>query len=164
MSEMSFEKRIKSADEICKAGDVIIKVRVMSVDLGDRASLSIKRVGDDPWTGTVRWAEDSIVTGMVKRIAEFGEFVELVPGVEGLVHISEIATEHVRTVGEALREGQVVQAKVLEVDEDRKLIGLSIKQLITAADYTGAAPTEETPAEPAKPAKKRKAPLKGGLD
>ena len=165
MSEMSFEKRIKSADEICKAGDVI-KVRVMSVDLErKRVSLSIKRVGDDPWTGaSVRWAEDSIVTGMVKRIAEFGAFVELVPGVEGLVHISEISHEHVRTVGEALREGQVVQAKVLEVDEDRKRIGLSIKQLITAADYTGAAPTEETPAEPAKPAKKRKAPLKGGLD
>lgn len=166
MSEMSFERRVNSADEICKAGDVI-KVRIMSVDLErKRISLSIKRVGDDPWVGaSVRWAEDTIVTGIVKRIAEFGAFVELTPGVEGLVHISEISHERIRTVGEALREGQSVQAKVLEVDEERKRISLSIKQLVSQADYTGPAATAEaTPEEPPKPPKKRKTPLKGGLD
>ncbi len=167
MSEMSFERRVKTADEICKQGDVI-KVRVMSVDLErKRISLSIKRVGDDPWVGaSVRWAPESVVTGVVKRIAEFGAFVELVPGVEGLVHISELSHEHVRTVGEAVREGQAVQAKVLEVDEERKRISLSIKQLVSVAQYTGPA-AAETPAgeaEPPKPQPKRKTPLKGGLD
>jgi small subunit ribosomal protein S1 len=169
MSEMSFERRIKSAEEICKPGDVI-KVRVMSVDLErKRISLSIKRVGDDPWVGaSVRWAPQSVVTGVVKRIAEFGAFVELVPGVEGLVHISELSHEHVRAVGDAVREGQAVQAKVLEVDEERKRISLSIKQLVTVAQYTGPAQAGQAgqaeEAEPPKPQPKRKTPLKGGLD
>jgi len=169
MSEMSFERRIKSAEEICKPGDVI-KVRVMSVDLErKRISLSIKRVGDDPWVGaSVRWAPQSVVAGVVKRIAEFGAFVELVPGVEGLVHISELSHEHVRAVGDVVREGEAVQAKVLEVDEDRKRISLSIKQLVSVAEYTGPAVAgpagEAEEAEPPKPQPKRKAPLKGGLD
>jgi small subunit ribosomal protein S1 len=163
MSEMSFERRIKTADEICKPGDVI-KVRVMSIDLErKRISLSIKRVGDDPWVGAShRWPQESIVTGIVRRIAEFGAFVELTPGVEGLVHISEISHERIRTVGDALQEGQTVQAKVIEVDEDRKRISLSIKQVVSMADYTG--PETAAPAEPPKPQPKRKTPLKGGLD
>lgn len=163
MSEMTFERRIKTASEICKPGDVI-KVRVLSMELErNRISLSIKRVGDDPWMGaSARWPEDSVVTGTVKRIAEFGAFIELTPGVEGLVHISEISHDRIRTVNEVLREGQSVQAKVIEVDEDRKRISLSIKQITSLADYTGPEKTE--PEQPAKPQPKRKTPLRGGLE
>jgi len=161
MGEMSFERRINSASEVCKAGDVI-KVRILSVDPErKRISLSIKRVGDDPWMGaSARWPVGSVVSGVVKRLAEFGAFVEITAGVEGLVHISEISHERIRSVGDAVQAGQSVQAKVLEVDEDRRRISLSIKQLTTMAEYTGPAAVEE----PAKPQPKRKKPLKGGLD
>jgi len=163
MGEMSFERRVHSAADVCKAGDVI-KVRVLNVDAGrKRISLSIKRVGDDPWMGaSTRWPADSTVTAVVKRLAEFGAFVEITPGVEGLVHISEISHEHVRSVGDALQVGQTVQAKVLEVDEDRRRIGLSIKQLLAVAEpIAPAAPAVE---ESAKPQPKRKKPLRGGLE
>jgi len=161
MGEMSFERRINSASEVCKAGDVI-KVRILNVDPErKRISLSIKRVGDDPWMGAAaRWPVGGVVSGVVKRLAEFGAFIEITAGVEGLVHISEISHERIRAVGDALQAGQSVQAKVLEVDEDRRRISLSIKQLTTMAEYTGPAAVEE----PAKPQPKRKKPLKGGLD
>ncbi len=165
MGEMCFERRVKTAGEVVKEGDVI-NVRVLSVDPDKkRISLSIKRVGEDPWTGaSVRWPVGSVVTGVVKHIEAFGAFVELTGGVEGLVHISELGEGRVRTVADAVKEGQTVQAKVLGVDEERKRISLSIKQLASVAEYTGAAVgAEEAPAAD-KPAKKRKKPLKGGLD
>ncbi len=162
ISEMTFERRIRHPSEIVKAGDVL-QVRVMSVDIERRRiSLSIKRVGDDPWTGaSARWPVNTVVEGVVKRLAEFGAFVELTAGVEGLVHISELSDARVRSVSEAVREGQRVQAKVLEVDEDRRRISLSIKQVAAMADYTGPASAEP---EPPRPQKKRKKPLKGGLE
>lgn len=165
ISEMTFERRIKHPGEIVKAGDVI-KVRVLSMDLGlRRISLSIKRVGDDPWMGaSARWPVDSIVTGTVKRLAEFGAFVELSAGVEGLIHVSELSDTRVRLPAEVVREGQTVQAKVLEVDEERRRISLSIKRIKEDPNYTGeafgAAAAPETP----KQEKKRKKPLKGGLE
>jgi small subunit ribosomal protein S1 len=162
ISEMTFERRINHPREIVAEGDVV-KVRVMKVDVGQRRiSLSIKRVGDDPWMGaSVRWPVDSVVEGTVKRIAEFGAFVELVPGVEGLVHVSELSDGHVRAVGDVVSEGQQVEAKVLSVDEERRRIALSIKQRASMPDYTGDLPTEP---EAPQPTRKRKRPLKGGLD
>lgn len=162
ISELTFERRLKHPSELVKEND-IVKARVMTIDLTrKRISLSIKRVGDDPWMGaSARWPVDSTVTGIVKRATEFGAFVELTPGVEGLVHISELSDQRVRSVGEVVQEGQTVQAKVLEVDEERHRISLSIKAMVTSADYTGLASAEpETP----KVQPKRKKPLKGGLD
>jgi small subunit ribosomal protein S1 len=162
ISEMSFERRIKHPGDILKEGDTI-KLRVMSVDTErKRISLSLKRVGDDPWVGaSVRWPADSTIKGVVTRIAEFGAFVELAPGVEGLVHISELDVNRVRAVSEVVREGEVVEAKVLEVDEERRRISLSIKAVKLDPGYTGEG--GEGPAEP-QPAKKRERPLRGGLD
>lgn len=161
MSEMSFERRIGHASEVVNVGDTV-RVRVLNVDMDrHRISLSLKRVGDDPWVGaSVRWPVDSVVEGTVKRIADFGAFIELAPGVEGLVHVSELSDAHVRAVSDVVREGQSVQAKVVSVDEERRRIALSIKQLAGMADYTGT-PAEE---EPPRPARKRKKPLKGGLE
>ena len=168
ISEMTFERRINHPKEIVQEG-AVIKVKVLSIDPErKRISLSIKRVGDDPWMGaSARWKEGTIVTGVVRRVSEFGAFVELTAGVEGLVHISELSHEHVRAVSDAVKENQVVQAKVLEVDEERRRISLSIKQLATVADYTG--PSSSSGAagasdQPPDSAKKRKKPLKGGLD
>jgi small subunit ribosomal protein S1 len=162
ISEMTFERRIKHPSELLKEGDVT-RARVMAVDPSrKRISLSIKRVGDDPWMGaSARWPVDTVVSGIVKRITDFGAFVEITPGVEGLVHISEISDQRIRSVKDALGEGQSVQAKVLEVDEERRRISLSIKAVVSSADYTGQAAEA---AQPSKPAPKRKKPLRGGLD
>jgi len=162
ISEMSFERRIKHPSELLSDGDVV-QLRVLNVDCeAKRISLSLKRVGDDPWTGaSVRWPAESVVEGVVTRLAEFGAFVELAGGVEGLVHISELDDNRVRSVGEVVREGQLVQAKVLEVDEERRRISLSIKALKLDPAYTGDGQAiDETPA----PTKKRDRPLRGGLD
>jgi small subunit ribosomal protein S1 len=163
ISEMTYERRIGHPREILNEGDVV-KARVLAIDPErKRMSLSIKRVGDDPWMGaSVRWPVNSVVDGTVKRITEFGAFVELTPGVEGLIHISELSETPVRQVSEVVREGDTVRAAVVSVDEERRRIGLSIKQLTRLPDYTG--PVGEAPAEPAAPKKKRKKPLKGGLD
>ncbi len=162
IGEMTFERRIAHPREIVSENE-IVEVRVMDMDVErQRMSLSIKRVGDDPWVGaSIRWAVDSVVEGTVTRTTDFGAFVELASGVEGLVHISELSTEHVRQVSEAVKPGDTVQAKVLDVDESTRRISLSIKQLAEMFDFTG----DESAAESeAKPKPKRKKPLKGGLD
>jgi len=160
ISEMSFERRVAHPREIVSEGEAV-KVRVLSVDTERRRiSLSLKRAGDDPWVGaSVRWPAGSIVDGQVTRIADFGAFVELAAGVEGLVHISELSDSHVRSAGDVVQEGQLVKAKVLSVDEERRRISLSLKQ----AAYAAPIEQSDSPAQP-QPAKKRKKPLKGGLD
>ncbi len=162
ISEMSYERRISHPREIINEGDVV-KIHVLKVDTeARRIGLSLKRVRDDPWTGaSVRWPVDSVAEGVVKRTTEFGAFVELTPGVEGLVHISELSDSRVRAVSDVVREGDTVHAKVLSVDEDQRRIALSIKQWAAMPDYTGPAAGES---EPPRPKKKRKKPLKGGLD
>ncbi|MBN1942622.1 MAG: S1 RNA-binding domain-containing protein [Phycisphaerae bacterium] len=167
ISEMSF-RRIGHPKEIVKVGDVV-RVQVLSVDSqAKRIGLSLKQAGDDPWQGaSVRWSPGSVVEGVVKRIAEFGAFVELADGVEGLVHISELDHKHVASVNAVVSQGQAVQVKVLEVDEERRRIGLSIKQAKEAPAGMGV-PAEGTFADlhavQAQSDKKRKKPLKGGLD
>ncbi|MEI7834999.1 MAG: S1 RNA-binding domain-containing protein, partial [Planctomycetota bacterium] len=164
VSELTFERRVGHPSEVVTVGDVV-KVRVMKVDAAaKRISLSLKRTGDDPWTGaSVRWAKDSIVEGVVTRLADFGAFVELTGGVEGLVHISELTDKHVRSVADAVQVGKRVQAKVLNVDEEARRISLSVKQ----AAVSGLPPLAgepDAPVSPPAPATKRKTPLKGGLD
>jgi len=95
-------------------------------------------------------------------VTDFGAFVELTAGVEGLIHISELSHERVRTVGDVVKEGEPVRVKVLSVDEDRRRISLSLKQVAEMPDYTG--PEQAAVEEPAQPPKKRKKELKGGLD
>lgn len=160
MGELSYERRIRSAGDVVSVGDMI-RVRVLSVDTKrKRISLSLKQVGDDPWVGaSSRWPVDSTVEGMVTRLADFGAFVELASGVEGLVHISELSDKHVRTPADAVSEGQNVQAKVLEVDEDRRRISLSMKALLMPE----VTPEPTQGSKPSQPAKRKK-PLKGGIE
>jgi small subunit ribosomal protein S1 len=164
ISEMSFEKRIKHPSEVLGVG-LTTNIRVMTVDPEKkRISLSLKRVGDDPWLGaSARWPEGTIASGTVKRATDFGAFVELAAGVEGLVHISELSEHRVRSVTEAVQVGQTVEVKVLSIDETARRASLSIKQVTMSPDYTGPAQPEGQQAPPP-PQPKRKRPLKGGLD
>ncbi len=161
ISELTFERRVNHPREIVVEGDMV-KVRVLNVDPDRRRiGLSLKRVGDDPWTGaSARWKVGGVVDGRITRITDFGAFVELAGGVEGLVHISELSFSHVKSVADAVKEGDRIAVKILDVDEERRRISLSIKQAgaeTSAGDYsTGTVPPVET--------KKSERPLKGGLD
>lgn len=163
IGEMTYERRISHPREVVKEGD-IINLAVLSVDTERRRiSLSIKQAGADPWQGaSVRWPVDSTVEGVVKRIADFGAFVELTAGVEGLIHISELSEDRIRRVEDVVKVGETVKAKVLEIDEERRRMSLSIRALKASPDYMGEVTAE--PAQPAQPPKKRKKPLKGGLE
>src|SRR5699024_5383705 len=113
-----------------------IDVKVLSVDEDrERVSLSIKELLSGPWdTVDEEYAADSVTTGVVKRIVDFGAFIELKPGVEGLVHISEMAHRHVETPHEIVSENEEVEVKVLSVDQTEQRVSLSIKALEEAPE------------------------------
>ncbi|MFC6348042.1 30S ribosomal protein S1 [Vagococcus carniphilus] len=129
VSEISYSHVDKPEDALTVGDKVTVKV--LSIDPEkDRISLSIKETLPGPWDNIEeRAAVDSILEGTVNRLTSFGAFVEVLPGVEGLVHISQISHKHIATPHEALQEGQVVTVKVLDVSEENKRIGLSIKAL-----------------------------------
>ncbi len=125
-----------SYDHVDKPSDIVeegqkVQVKVLSVDRNnERISLSIKETLPGPWTDIAEKApKGSVLDGIVKRLVSYGAFVELFPGVEGLVHISQIAYKHIKTPHEVLKEGQEVKVKVLEVNEEEQRLSLSIKEL-----------------------------------
>mgnify|MGYP003369398694 FL=1 len=149
ISEMGWG-RVKQPTDVVNVGDEI-EVYVLSADREKgKISLSLKKLIDNPWDNAAeQFPVGAVLTGKVVRIAPFGAFVALADGVDGLVHISQISWEHIDKVEDALAIGQEVQVKVLEVDEDRKRISLSIKDLKER-------PVVEKPAAPAKPKKQAK--------
>lgn len=125
-----------SHNHVAKASDVLtvgetVTVKILSVDKeNEKISLSIKDTLPGPWDNIEeRAAIGSVLEGIVKRLTSFGAFVELYPGVEGLVHISQIAHKHIATPHEVLQEGQTVSVKVLDVQPSEQRISLSIKAL-----------------------------------
>ena len=129
VSEISHQHVSKPSDFLAVGQTVEVKVIGLDAEKG-RVSLSIKETIAGPWDNiTERAAVDSTLVGTVKRFAAFGAFVELFPGVEGLVHISQIAHKHIATPQEVLQVGQEVTVKVLDVNEAEKRISLSIKAL-----------------------------------
>ncbi|AEI41322.1 30S ribosomal protein S1 [Paenibacillus mucilaginosus] len=134
ISEMAWH-HVEKPSEVVKEGDKV-QVQVLKVDPeNERISLSIKATQPGPWQQVAgRINTGDIVTGTVKRLVQFGAFIEVAPGVEGLVHISQIAHRHVATPQEVLKEGEEVKVKVLDMNPDEKRISLSIKE------------TEEAPA------------------
>ena len=141
ISEMSWG-RISNPREVLKEGQTV-EVFVLDVDKEKgKISLSLKDADMNPWKlATDKYAVGSIVEGKVVRMVPFGAFVELEPGVDGLVHISQIANKHVVKPEDELKVGEMIKVKVLEVNPEQKKISLSKRQ----AD----APAEETPAETA---------------
>lgn len=129
VSEISYERVNKPADAL-KVGQKV-KVKVLSVDAEKgRISLSIKQTLPEPWEQVPEQvAEGDVLEGTVKRLTSFGAFVEVLPGVEGLVHISQISHKHIATPNEVLTSGEKVQVKVLSVDAADHRLALSIKAL-----------------------------------
>ncbi|MDF1746578.1 MAG: S1 RNA-binding domain-containing protein [Gimesia sp.] len=134
-----------------------INVKILKIDREkNRISLGMKQLQQDPWSlAEDHYPKGSTVSGKVTRTAEFGAFVELEPGLEGLIHISEVDHRRIKRVTEVLNVGQEISAKVLEVDTNRKRISLSLKAL---TDKPEDAKAEEQPAYE----RKRKGPLLGG--
>ncbi|WNQ09305.1 30S ribosomal protein S1 [Paenibacillus aurantius] len=137
ISEMAWN-HVEHPSEVVKEGDKV-KVKVLKVvPESERISLSIKAAQPGPWERVNEELEiGSIITGTVKRLASFGAFVEVAPGIEGLVHISQIAHRHIGTPHEVLEEGQQVNVKILDINPQEKRVSLSIKE------------TEEAPAQEA---------------
>jgi len=138
ISELAHE-HIEKASDVVSEGETI-KVEVLSVDRdNERISLSRKQTVPGPWENIADQINSGdTLDGTVKRLVNFGAFVEIQPGVEGLVHISQIANRHIGTPQEVLEVGQQIKVKVLDVNEKEERISLSIKALEQeqeAADY-----------------------------
>ncbi len=130
VSELSWQ-HVSHPSEVVSVGDKV-DVRVLEVDRDrERISLSIRQTREDPWDTFAREAQPgSIIDGVVTKTVPFGAFVSVGDGVEGLVHVSEIAIHHVESPELELSIGQAVKVKVTEVDVDRRRVSLSIKQAL----------------------------------
>jgi small subunit ribosomal protein S1 len=130
ISDISWTKRIKHPSEIYKKGDVIQAI-VLDIEKGNkRFSLGIKHLQPDPWqTVPQRYEVGKEITGTVTNLTDFGVFVELEEGIEGLVHVSEISKEKIKTPIGKYNIGEVITAKVMNINTEERRIGLSIKRL-----------------------------------
>ncbi len=127
ISELSWE-RVGHPSEVLKNGQEV-EVKVLEViPEKERISLSIRKIQPDPWSKAVEELEsDQFITGKVTRLVNFGAFIEIKPGVEGLAHISQLAEYHVKHPSEILTEGEEVEVKILEIKPKAKRISLSLK-------------------------------------
>lgn len=134
ISEMSWG-RIKHPKEVLNIGD-IVEVYVKEIDKEkDRISLSLKQAKENPWDRIdEKYIVDDIIKGKVVKLVDFGAFIELEPGVEGLVHISQISETRIAKPSEVLEVGQTVDVKVIDVKKEEKRLGLSIKEAKESED------------------------------
>ncbi len=135
ISDISWTKRIKHPSEIYKKGDIVQAI-VLDIDkANERFSLGIKQIQSDPWESVPeRYAVGTEITGTVTNVTDFGIFVELEEGIEGLVHVSEITKEKIKTPAGQFNVGDVINAKIMNVNVDERRIGLSIKALEMASE------------------------------
>ncbi len=162
ISQLSWD-RITDPHEVLQEGQRI-KVRVDKVDpASGKISLSYRDLLEQPWEGAdAKFPVGAVLEGTVTKIMDFGAFVRVAAGVEGLVHISELAHQRVHRVNAVVSEGQTVQVKVLSVDPAAQKLGLSIKAVQRAApEPEGEEEADETLPPPAPQPQK---PLKGGLN
>ncbi|MDP4132382.1 MAG: bifunctional 4-hydroxy-3-methylbut-2-enyl diphosphate reductase/30S ribosomal protein S1 [Bacillota bacterium] len=147
ISELSWS-RIKHPSEVLKEGQ---KVKVFILEANKetgKISLGYKRKEDNPWeVAKSKFEVGSVVSAKVVKIMPFGAFVELLPGVDGLIHISQIANKRIDKPSDELSVGQVVETKILELDWDAKKIGLSIRALLPEEEAPKEAETKEVVAE-----------------
>ncbi len=165
ISELSW-KRIKHPTDVVKVGDTI-KVFVKEADAEKkRISLGFKRAEDNPWEILKRdYPEGTVVEAKIVGMTTFGAFAQVIPGIDGLIHISQIANKHIEKPQDVLKAGEVVTAKITAIDFDKKRVSLSIRELLAeeeaaeeaeiveeaqdAVEATEEAPVEETVAEEA---------------
>ena len=128
ISEMSWG-RVESPKKVFKVGD---QVRVFIKDINEnKIALSMKFPAENPWNGAAeKFAIGNVVKGKVARMTDFGAFVELAPGVDALLHVSQISKEHVEKPSDVLKVGQEIEAKIVDFNEEEKKISLSMKALL----------------------------------
>jgi small subunit ribosomal protein S1 len=130
ISDISWTKRIKHPSEIYKKGDVIQAIVLDIEKDNERFSLGIKQLQTDPWkTVSERYEVGKEITGTVTNLTDFGVFVELEEGIEGLVHVSEISKEKIKTPVGMYNNGDIITARIMNINSDERRIGLSIKRL-----------------------------------
>ena len=144
ISELSWS-RIKTPSEVCKVGDTM-DVYVISFDAEKhKISLGVKDHSVDPWTVFMnKYSVGDVASVRIVKLMTFGAFAEVVPGVDGLIHISQIADRRIEKPEDVLSEGQIVDAKITAVDEEKKKISLSIRALLApVVEEAEEAPVEE---------------------
>ena len=131
ISELSWS-HVNHPSEILEIGKDV-RVKVLDIDRDrQRISLGLKQTQEDPWQKVLNeYRQGDVLEGKVTKVVAFGAFIEIVPGVEGLVHISELAEHHVETPGEVVAPGEEKWVRILEIDEERRRISLSIKRAET---------------------------------
>jgi small subunit ribosomal protein S1 len=129
ISELSWS-HVNHPSEVVSIGDTV-RVKVLDIDRDrQRISLGLKQTQEDPWQRVLNeYKEGDVVEGKVTKIVAFGAFVQILPGVEGLVHISELAQHHVESPAEVVRPGDELKVKILEVDDARRRLSLSVKRV-----------------------------------
>ncbi len=150
ISELSWS-HVNHPSEVLEIGQDV-QVKVLDIDRErQRISLGLKQTQSDPWQQVVEaYNESDVVQGKVTKVVTFGAFVEIMPGVEGLVHISELAQHHVENPREVVSQADVVNVKIIEVDADRRRLSLSLKRVEESEDVQPRADGQplETPAPP----------------
>ena len=132
ISEMSWG-RVENPKKVFTVGQTV-RVFVKNIN-GSKIALSMKFDDENPWNGaTEKFAPGNIVKGKVARMTDFGAFIELAPGVDALLHVSQISKDHVEKPSDVLKIGQEIEAKVVEFNEDDKKISLSMKALLDSED------------------------------
>ncbi|MBP9943870.1 MAG: 30S ribosomal protein S1 [Desulfomicrobium sp.] len=139
VSDLSWTKKIRHPNELYKVGDVV-RAKVLTVDKeNEKFTLGIKQLSDDPWLDVPnRYPVGTQLTGTITNITDFGLFVEVEEGIEGLVHVSEMSKKKIKTPKEAFNEGDAIEAKVIHVSADERRLGLSLKQQEPERKRTGA--------------------------
>ena len=129
LTELSHERNVSPKSVVTVGEEIEVKILDLNEEEG-RVSLSLKATTPGPWDGVEqKLAKGDVVEGTVKRLTDFGAFVEVLPGIDGLVHVSQISHKRIENAKEALKVGQEVQVKVLEVNADAERVSLSIKAL-----------------------------------
>src|SRR3954469_4661084 len=135
VSDISWTQRIKHAGDLFKKGDEVEAV-VLNIDVeNERFSLGIKQLHPDPWTELpTKYPIGSRVKGKVTKVADFGAFVEIEPGIEGLVHVSELRDERVENPRDVVKEGDELDVKVIDMDAHERKVALSVKAALHEGD------------------------------
>jgi len=128
VSDLSWTKKIRHPNELYKVGDVV-RAKVLTVDKeNEKFTLGIKQLAEDPWLDVPnRYPVGTLLTGTITNITDFGLFVEVEEGIEGLVHVSEMSKKKIKSPKEAFNEGDAIEAKVIHVSADERRLGLSLK-------------------------------------
>ncbi|MCG3179352.1 MAG: 30S ribosomal protein S1 [Phycisphaerae bacterium] len=162
VSEIAWS-RVNHPKDVLRGGQAV-QVMVLSVDADrQRISLSLKQAAaENPWTSvTGKYAPEQRVAGKVTRIADFGAFIELEPGVEGLVHVSQLSDKHVKHPSDVVKPGDLVDVRVISVDADEQRISLSMKTSPSAAAQQAVEAAASQ--APEAPRKKKDRPKRGGI-